>query len=574
MEAVLSGTCIIPRAALGNPEAILRATEVKYKPLGADESVLVHGSRADEEYLYLPRQYGLELARELGLSVVDETATGYAASFVPVNPPRDYQADVLQEAVAAFDTYYDVVFRAHTGWGKTYGGLYVASQHKRTTLVIVDQDNLREQWEETACNHFGFKLEDIGLIQAENVAYEGYELVIATVQSLTQKELPPEVYDYFGFIILDEVHTIGSPTFSQVLLDFNAQMRLGVSATPKRKDALQKLLTQHMGPVRVAADKEHDANAVYFVRNLNVYSWYANTSRKLGRLLSEVADDASRNLQLCEVVQWLYETGRDVIIMSDRTEHVRHLMNLCWYMGIPQEDMGLYTGETPVFEWRKDPTPKRRPKGLWDREVEYTPVSLQSISKKIPSRTLKAVKESKRILWATYGKAAKGFDEARLCGGVDATPRSAQEQIHGRILRGGGAHPPIWVTTLDWNNPRLLKSFIARVDGFLNSNAEFYEWLEDGGLQEWQPKELLSHVRRQLKAISLLRIETGSDGRYTLLAPKESVLRTASATSKSIPRVTPSLAASSRTASAGRSTPPTSRPASSSATRLLRQRSR
>jgi hypothetical protein len=199
---------------------------------------------------------------------------------------------------------------------------------------------------------------------------------------------------------------------------------------------------------------------------------------------------------------------------------------------------------------------------------------LQSISKKIPGRVLKETKENARILWATFGKAGKGFDEARLSGGVDASPRSAQEQIHGRILRGKASKPPIWVTTLDWNNPRLLKSFIARIQDYLKSNGEIYEWLEDGGLQSWEPKDLIDHVQQQLRTVSALRIETGSDGRYTLLTQKQSALKTSSGIRPTTRPPSASRAASTPTVSAVRL--PRSRPPSvsapSSATRLLRQR--
>jgi hypothetical protein len=539
--AVLAGTCAIPLAALPRPDAVIKATQVKYQPLGADESFLVEASFVAGGWVHLPRQYGLTLARSLQLEVRDVTSRGFETSFEPVDPPREYQVDTLNRLLEECGCCYDVVFRAHTGWGKTYGAIWVASQLHMTTLIVVDQDNLQEQWEDTLIKHFGFAREDIGVVRGPKCDYSGYQVVISTVQTLTQKRFPDEFYSYFGVQILDEVHIMGAPTFSQVLLDFNCTLRLAVSATPKRRDVLQKLLDQHLGPVRVSADKEHEVSAVYFARNHNVYSFYANTATKLGRLVSEVSEDASRNLQLAEAIMWLRSTGRDVIVMSDRTEHMRHLANLCYYMGMEDGEMGIYTGMTQTMQYAKNPTPARRPVGLWESSrkdpIQYTPVSLQLIAKKISSKTLKATKDSAAVLFSTFQKTAKGFDKPSLCGGVDATPRSATEQIHGRILRGGGARPPIWITMLDWNNRRLLGGFIARIQDYVKSNGEIYEWLDEGGLKSWRPGELIAHVAEQQKKIKSSRIETGSDGRYMLMT-QEQVVRSAMQTDSGTSRIT------------------------------------
>ena len=561
-SAVLAGTCAIPLAALPRPDAVIQATQVKYQPLGETDTLLVEASFVSDGWLHLPRQYGLTLARSLDLQVIDETSRGFETTFAPVDPPREYQVETLNRLLGECERSYDVVFRAHTGWGKTYGALWVASQMHMTTLIVVDQDNLQEQWEETLIQRFGFDKQDIGIVRGPKADYYGYQVVIATVQTLTQKGFPDEFYSYFGIQILDEVHIMGAPTFSQVLLNFHCTLRLAVSATPKRKDALQKLLEQHLGPVRVAADKEHDVSAVYFARNYNVYSFYANTATKLGRLVTEVADDASRNLQLAEAIMWLRSTGRDVIVMSDRTEHMRHLSNLCYYLGMEDEEMGIYTGMTQTLEYAKNPTPARRPQGLWEGTrkdpTPYTPVSLQLISKKIPSKKLKATKDSAAVLFSTFQKTAKGFDKASLCGGVDATPRSATEQIHGRILRGGGVKPPIWITMLDWNNRRLLGGFMARIRDYVKSNGEIYEWLDEGGLEAWQPRELIAHVAEQLKRIERLRIEQGSDGRYmleTLESRVQSVTQTVSATIRSTRPSNVSPVVSSRVVASARSVP-------------------
>ena len=50
----------------------------------------------------------------------------------------------------------------------------------------------------------------VGKIQATICDIEDKDIVIGMVQTLYNKEFPPEVYSEFGFTIVDEVHRISS----------------------------------------------------------------------------------------------------------------------------------------------------------------------------------------------------------------------------------------------------------------------------------------------------------------------------------------------------------------------------
>lgn len=515
--ALLSGAMFIPVEHV-NLRTVKDQLTVSYLPMGAEEAVVVQAYTETRDYISVPRQYGISLCKSLGIPVEDKTSQGFSVSFSRINPPRPYQVNTLTELHAATNLYYDFIFRAHTGWGKTYGGLWLAAELGVTTLVIVDQDNLKEQWLEALDTHYGMTIEngEVGIIQGPICDYDGRAVVIAMVQTLTQKQFAKAVYSYFGFVICDEVHTLGAPTFSTVLRKFPATYRLGVSATPKRKDGTQKLLDYNLGKVRVAADKEHDESNVYFVEHRTVYSWYANISPKIGRIITEVAEDGSRNLLLAEVILWLYESGRDTIALSDRIEQLKHLKSMLYYMGVDEEIMGLYTGYDPVYKFAKDPTPPRRPAG-WEKGTEYTPVSLQLISKNQRKTKLQGIKEKALIQLATYQKAGKGYDVARLAGGVDCTPRGTAEQIHGRILREyKGKRKAVWVTPMDSGSYRLMYTFANRVIEYAKSNGRMFEWTEDGELIEWNAKELAKAAKAESSRLKSMRIETNKDGSNTL----------------------------------------------------------
>lgn len=532
--AVMAGSVSIPIEHV-NLAQVREDLTAKTMPMGADEPLEVLLYTEDKDYIHVPRQYGLTLCKRLQIEVEDRTSQGKKVKFPKIAKPRDYQVGPLAEVIETASNYLDFLWRARTGWGKTFGSLYVAAKLGVTTLVLVDQEKLKDQWIAALVNHFGFKVEDVGIIQGKQCSYEGKAVTIAMIQTLRSRTLPQKVYDYFGFVVVDEVHTIGAPKCSALLLRLSAAYRLGVSATPRRRDGLQKVLDTHLGKVRVYIDDEHEVSAVYIAQHPSIYSWYANKDPKIGRFLTEITEDSSRNRLVAESAVFLYETGRDVLVLSDRIEHLKHLMDLCYYMGVPAEDMGLYAGYHPTYGYAKDPKPARRPANLVKYEeagekprYEYTPIKLQLIAKRIKKSRLQEIEANAPMIFGTYGMFSKGVDIPRLTGGVDASPRSQAEQVHGRILRGKMPRRPIWITILDWNSYRSVFSLASRLSGYLKNNAKLSNWSLEEGKISCDPKNLKASLYDRVETLKSSRIEPDRDGLNTLLKPEtktQAVLR-------------------------------------------------
>jgi len=549
--AILRGAMEIPIGSV-DFNTVRKELTVAYRPMGAEESVEVKAYVITKQgTILVPRQYGIDLCNALEIPYEDKTSGGKRATFPRVPEPRAYQVEPLAEIYQGTQTYYDFIARARTGWGKTIGALIIAARLKVSTVILVDQENLKDQWVKSLQDHFGFAKEDIGIIQGNKCSYEGKAVTIAMVQTLSQRLLPSAVYAYFGLVIVDEVHIIGAPTFHKVLLKFPATYRFGVSATPKRRDGLQKLLDYNLGEVRVYVEDEHDPSAVYVMQNPTVYSAYANKAPKIGRFINEVTEDGSRNLMLAEAAAYLYDTGRDVLVLSDRIEQLEHLQSLCFYLGIPPDAMGVYAGYGMAYGYDKDAKPVRRPEG-YERGTEYTPISLTLISKRKRKQDLERIKTTARIIFATYGKFAKGVDEPRLSGGMDASPRSTAEQINGRILRkSDGKQTPIWITTCDTASYRSMFSLAQRIPDYVKNKAVVSKWSLEKGKTKCHAMALRSEALEEVKRLKSMPIETNRDGLNTLQTREQQMrhgLRRASDTMRGTDRRRASPMASSRRA--------------------------
>lgn len=512
--AILAGSMALPKE-LVDTEGLKKALSIFYKPMGAEEAVKVELFRESGDMLLVPRQFGLSYCKRYGIPFEDHTSLGAGAVLVGGPAPRDYQVAVLDEIVFKFDRYYDFLFRARTGWGKTAGSLILAQRLGVQTLVLVDQENLKDQWIATLTDLFGLARSDIGEIQGKKCTYEGKPVTVGMVQTLSQKEYSQEVYDAFGLLLVDEVHIIGAPTFSKVLMDFTAAYRLGVSATPNRRDGLRAAVEHNLGKVRVHVADQHDRSSVIVKTTPSAYSEYSEKSPKIGRYVNEVSDNSARNLEIAFTVDELYSLGQDTLVLSDRIEHLQGLMDLCYYLGVPEEDMGLYTGYSPLFRFEKNPKPARRPDDLVSG-AEYCPVHLTTYNKRVSKKEFARIKDKAKVIFATYGMFAKGVDVPRLSAGIDATPRSQAEQMQGRILRVVEGKPiPTWVTFVDTLSIRSIFSLAKRVGDYVINNSAFYEQGSNGELTEWQPDDLREALAIRLDRLRAGAIEKRPDGSYT-----------------------------------------------------------
>ena len=519
----LSGVVIdsgvwIPRSRVPSVNALSKSLTVTPFTMGeAPEPVIAiqierHGVR-------VPRAYGLHLIAEMGIhDAVDARSDGTIRVFPKCATHTGkyaYQEPFVRQMLAAAERYGDFLAEAHTGSGKTEVALSMVQRIGRTALVVVDQENLLTQWIDRAKRVLGLSSSQIGIVQGDTCDYEGKFLVIAMMQSLSQRRYDLPLYDWPGVLVMDECHTAGAPTFSRVLMQFSARIRVGISATVDRKDELQKIIHWNLGEVRAALRKDHDKSFVYVMQSHTVYSWYATVSPKTGRIIEEVTEDAQRNRMIVEAIKWLYDTGRETLVVSDRIEQLEGLRSMLHYAGVPEAETGLYTGFRTVWGYVKDPTPPRKPVGL-EKGAEYSPVKFAASRKKIPSKTLEVVKNTARVIFSTYGMMAKGVDVPRLSGGIDCSHRSKAKQVHGRVLRHvDGKLVPIWITIRDVNCYRLEHQFVQRVDEYTDDNADIYEF-DMELVRRCDARTLKKAVRSNIKELECLKILKHADGYHVL----------------------------------------------------------
>jgi len=158
------------------------------------------------------------------------------------------------------------ILQAPPGAGKTVMACALIAERKVTTLILVNLQPLLEQWKARVSSFLGISEKDIGQFSGKKKKLTG-KLDIAMLQSFKNMEDLSEFAQSYSQIIVDECHHIPATTFEDLMKQLPARYVLGLTATPYRKDGLEKILFQQCGPIR----HEFKESAEFGLKNLLLF---------------------------------------------------------------------------------------------------------------------------------------------------------------------------------------------------------------------------------------------------------------------------------------------------------------
>lgn len=383
------------------------------------ESYPLYLHHAVDNTLWLPRNMcpGTEEDhRTLGEEVP------YQYNFTPRNPEQD---QIVRDAVALLKDWENFIVQAPTGWGKTYVGCAIAGLMKRKTLVITTKEDIVDQWLAAAKNVLGLSDDQVGVWRGDQEPAPEHIFIVGLVQSLMKgpERYPDFPYASVGFVICDEVHRMAADQFSQSMWWFPAALRMGLSATPYRKDGKEQVFTGHIGPVRLAAQQETMIPKVIVVRSqwkvplvkrpdASGFWRTVKLPHEFGKtmhLVKSLAACKSRTERIVKFLLAALNKDRNTMVFSDTIDHLLTIHKALTEAGVTEDCIGYYVGASQA-------------KGIYEG----------------PVKDRKAQRErdkAKPILLATYAMASEATDIPWMDACVLASPRSDVVQIVGRIRR-------------------------------------------------------------------------------------------------------------------------------------------
>lgn len=371
----------------------------------------------DRDFIYVPRRTGF-VPDSVLRGALDCTEPGESRDMGPPILLREGQIQPVErvmQALAGTD-YLGGQIHAPAGAGKTVLGLEVARRLGRTTVVLVHKEFFLNQWRERIEQHL--PQARVGYVQQNRCDFgDDYDIVIAMIQSLASRRYPDEFHRWPGLLISDETHRLGAETWHPVVTKFPARTRLGLTATPRRKDGMAPAFFWHIGPILVSIPREQTKVMKPYVKLVpysGVTPGYFQTRAgtfNSSRWLTAIAENARRNDLLLSYLLAALDKGRKVIALSARRGHLG-LMEKLVKAQRPHITVGHYVGSSNQAD-------------------------------------LDAAAQCNLVL-ATYQMAAEGLDVPDLDCAVFMTPMSDVEQAVGRVQRFvEGKRQPIVIDVVD-----------------------------------------------------------------------------------------------------------------------------
>lgn len=297
------------------------------------------------------------------------------------------------------DIGYGGIISVPCGWGKTVMSIYIISQIGLKTLIIVHKEFLMEQFKKEIETFLPNA--KIGRIQGNIIDVEGKDIVLGMLQSISMKDYPAEIFKGFGLTIYDECHHIGAEVFSRGPRKIHTKFTLGLSATPDRKDGLQKVFEWLIGPicfqVKERDDSGVDVHLIHYENSDEEYNRVpTNSFGKVNRskLITDISEFGPRKQAICKLMKECYDENRQVLILSDRKSLLKYIYEWC---AAKELDVGYYVG------------------GMKQQDLD--------------------ISAGKRIILSTYAMSSEGMNIKSLNTLILATPKSDIVQSVGRILR-------------------------------------------------------------------------------------------------------------------------------------------
>jgi superfamily II DNA or RNA helicase len=314
---------------------------------------------ANGEYIHAPRDWFI---REV-LQKMDVTA-GLTRSVVDV--PAEYPCPTLElfdYQNKAADAYFSLVNQNDalnlptdativlaTSGGKTILGMLLAYHSRCRALVVVPTQEIEAAWVEDCCRIFQIQPEDIGRIRGKKLEI-GKFFTIGSIQTLMK--LDPTLWaDKFGITLFDEAHRLPGASFVNVLRQAKSRLRVGLTATDKRKDGMMPAVRWHLGQNCYYDITPRNSVPLMYMGVISDYSCPPTKVAEDGEPIYEYTDvlgklctSKIRLPGIVALVQYIRENyGGHILISSARVEHIEQMEEVL-RVAFPDVPIAVLTGQ-------------------------------------------------------------------------------------------------------------------------------------------------------------------------------------------------------------------------------------
>lgn len=328
--------------AFDNPEYY---KNIKLRKSNYQNDSVIYLGKDINDYIKLPRGLKDLLIQRLNEANIKYEIEDKRSIGSPINV--EFKGDLLLRQNLAAENmlaYEDGILNAATAFGKTVLSAYLISKRKISTLILLKDSTLINQWIDEL-NKFldinelfpSYKTKSgktkqrkslIGVLQGNTNTLTGI-VDIAMVPTLVNRDNISDILDNYGMVIMDECQSAASNSSIFVMDKVKAKYIYGVSATIKRSDNLDKIINMLLGPVRhryTAKEKANDFGIEhYFIPRFTRVVNYEINQNDITKQFKLLFSNKVRNEQIINDVFSSYNNSRNILVIIKFKEHTKLL---------------------------------------------------------------------------------------------------------------------------------------------------------------------------------------------------------------------------------------------------------
>jgi hypothetical protein len=188
------------------------------------------------------------------------------------------------------------ILRCPCGFGKTVCAIYIGCKlGLKFIFTVVNVENMDNFTDEMATFAPSVR---VGRVHQNLCQVDGYDVVVAVIQTVLSRDYGKELFQDFGLWIMDEMHHIAAPSFSKMIAKIHARNYLGLSATPRRSNGLTPFLFWSFGPLIECVEKNYDqviCRMIKYTEGEEKEIVYKNGRIGMAEMVTNLAKDPNRN---------------------------------------------------------------------------------------------------------------------------------------------------------------------------------------------------------------------------------------------------------------------------------------
>jgi len=325
---------------------------------------------------------------------------------------KDYQVEPALEAYQQLQIWGSTTLKLPPGFGKTMIGAWLWTFTATVVVVLVVQQPLLRQWKKTFVTAVPGLAQSIWVVGEDSPPGPGVIPAIIICMNQRTHQIPADVKQAVGCLIIDEAHCFCTPDRVGALLAFTPKYVIAETATLERDDGMEKMIHSICGEHSVS----RVATKLYTVIRLDTSITVEENRNKYGVNFNDLCNKLcalpERNMIILDIIK--SNPHRKFMILTRLADHVALLQMLITSNGISCAT-------------------------LYRNQKTYSDSS---------------------VLIGTIPKIGTGFDEANACedfGGVQSDTlilagsikkNTVFEQVRGRVMRSAN---PVVIYLVDRN---------------------------------------------------------------------------------------------------------------------------